>query len=389
MSSSRNFRSVPPPSNLNSRQSYSKFEDVDAKASAARLKFEMSLKSKRAKSFVDDDDYFEHDDDNDVCHQKNTDADEDEDDEVDPLDAFMADLNKSENVSKSKKVSEPALMKMSSKKDSLKGVRQDIEEEDEEESYYKYMESNPNAGVGTLLLDSDDENAGQQTVEYDDDGNPIAPTGKKMIDPLPMVYHSQIEYKPFEKNFYSEHNDIKQLTSSEVNELRRKQGIRVSGLQPPKPCTSFAHFGFDESLMKVIRKLEYTQPTPIQAQALPAALSGRDIIGIAKTGSGKTAAFIWPLLVHILDQPELKMGDGPIGLILAPTRELSQQIYTEAKRFSKPFGIHVVCAYGGGSKYEQSKDLEQGTDILVGTPVWLYQFKFFLFNFLFGLSREE
>ncbi|KAH9396384.1 ATP-dependent RNA helicase ddx42 [Tyrophagus putrescentiae] len=99
--------------------------------------------------------------------------------------------------------------------------------------------------------------------------------------------------------------------------------------------------------MRAIRKLEYTQPTPIQAQ---------------------TAAFIWPLLVHILDQPALAPGDGPIGVILAPTRELSQQIYAEAKRFAKPYGITVVCAYGGGSKYEQSQDLEAGAEIVVATP---------------------
>jgi len=59
---------------------------------------------------------------------------------------------------------------------------------------------------------------------------------------------------------------------------------------------------------------------------VPIALSGRDIIGIAKTGSGKTAAYLWPLLIHIMDQRELEPGDGPIGLICAPTRELSQQV---------------------------------------------------------------
>ena len=61
-------------------------------------------------------------------------------------------------------------------------------------------------------------------------------------------------------------------------------------------------------------------------QGIPIALSGRDIIGIAKTGSGKTAAYLWPLLIHIMDQRELQPGDGPIGLICAPTRELSQQV---------------------------------------------------------------
>jgi CRISPR/Cas system-associated endonuclease/helicase Cas3 len=68
---------------------------------------------------------------------------------------------------------------------------------------------------------------------------------------------------------------------------------------------------------------------------------GRDLIGIAKTGSGKTAAFLWPMLVHIMDQPQLKKGDGPISLIVAPTRELSDQIYQVAKQFAKGYGINV------------------------------------------------
>lgn len=97
-------------------------------------------------------------------------------------------------------------------------------------------------------------------------------------------------------------------------------------------------------------------------------MSGRDLIGIAVTGSGKTAAFLWPLIVHILDQPPLKPGDGIIGLILAPTRELSIQIYNEAKKFAKVYNIQVVCCYGGGNKYEQSKALEVGAEICVATP---------------------
>lgn len=120
--------------------------------------------------------------------------------------------------------------------------------------------------------------------------------------------------------------------------------------------------------MKVIRKSEFTQPTPIQAQGIPAALSGRDVIGIAKTGSGKTAAFLWPLLVHIMDQPELQAGEGPIGLIIAPTRELSQQIYLECKKFGKAYNIHTICAYGGGSMWEQQQACQEGAEIIVATP---------------------
>ena len=80
----------------------------------------------------------------------------------------------------------------------------------------------------------------------------------------------------------------------------------MSRPSPPKPVTSFAHFGFDDVLMKSIRKSEFSQPSSIQAMAIPTLLSGRDVIGIAETGSGKTAAFLWPLLVHVMDQPELR-----------------------------------------------------------------------------------
>lgn len=150
--------------------------------------------------------------------------------------------------------------------------------------------------------------------------------------------------------------------------------------------TSFAHFGFDDALIKAIRKSEYTQPTPIQSQAIPTAMSGRDLIGIAKTGSGKTAAFIWPMLVHIMDQPELRPGDGPIALILAPTRELSLQIYNEAKKFGKVYNINVVCCYGGGSKWEQSKALEQGGEIVVATPGRMIDMVDFNYSFFVHIS---
>uniref|UniRef100_T1IT60 ATP-dependent RNA helicase DDX42 n=1 Tax=Strigamia maritima TaxID=126957 RepID=T1IT60_STRMM len=270
--------------------------------------------------------------------------------EEDPLDAFMAGIEKEVERNSSKK-----------QEKLNKGIRDDIEGEDDEESYYRYMEENPQAGL-LLPEDSGDE------IEYDEDGNPIAPVKSKYIDPLPPIDHSTIQYSDFEKNFYEEHEEIASLGDEEVEKLRQTLGVKVSGADPAKPVSSFAHFGFDDPLIKAIRKSEYTQPSPIQAQGVPVALSGRDIIGIAKTGSGKTAAFIWPMLVHIMDQKPLQPDDGPIGLILAPTRELSQQIYMEAKRFGKVYNIHVVCCYGGGSKWEQSKALQEGAEIVVATP---------------------
>lgn len=289
--SSRNFRNVPPPSNLNHRSSYARADDVYSRQEAAAAA--SSGVKRYASKFNSEDDYFDQDDDGPTARPPpSIDSDEDDEhkkvendseDEEDPLDAFMADLEKSEKkstISSSKKPistgkrplevtkSTPSTSKISSEvEDKKKGVRLDMEEEDDEESYYRFMKENPNAGVGVLPLGSDDEGAdGAVHTEYDDDGNPLPSNAKKLIDPLPMIYHSEISYPPFERNFYTEHEAIKALSGLEVADLRRKMNLRVSGPSPPKPVTSFAHFGFDEELMRAIRKLEYTQPTPIQAQ---------------------------------------------------------------------------------------------------------------------------
>ncbi|KAM7358311.1 ATP-dependent RNA helicase DDX42 [Cochliomyia hominivorax] len=372
------MNAVPPPSSLNHR-GYQKGNSRSTSSSAGTSKYGYStLESisqfSNSQNYLGkrkactEDDYFD-DEDEQVPQQAYIPApgspgyqkssNQDSDSEEDPLDQFMAGIEKQVEKEKVRRESN-AVTNVGASSNQIKGVRGDIDEEDDEESYYRYMEENPQAGLK-------DEGSDVE-IEYDEDGNPIAPPKNKNIDPLPPIYHSDIEYESFEKNFYTPHEDIANLDEEKVRDLRKTLGVKVTGPEPPKPVTSFAHFGFDESLMKAIRKAEYTQPTPIQAQAIPAALGGRDIIGIAKTGSGKTAAFIWPMLVHIMDQRVLKPGDGPIGLILAPTRELSLQIYNEAKKFGKVYNINVVCCYGGGSKWEQSKALEQGAEIVVATP---------------------
>lgn len=376
-SSSRAMNAVPPPSSLNHR-GYQKFASGPSSSRAGTSKHGYSTLESisqftnsqnyigKRKGCGTEDDYFDEEDEQpnppcqpympapgspgDLSRREGSESEEE-----DPLDQFMAGLERQvEREKKSENITAPASCNQS------KGVRGDIDEEDNEESYYRYMEENPQAGLR-------DDNSDVE-IDYDEEGNPIAPPKKKEIDPLPPIYHSQIDYESFEKNFYTPHEDISNLNEEQVRELRKTLGVKVTGPSPPKPVTSFAHFGFGETLMKAIRKAEYTQPTPIQAQSIPAALGGRDIIGIAKTGSGKTAAFIWPMLVHIMDQRELRPGDGPIGLILAPTRELSLQIYNETKKFGKVYNINVVCCYGGGSKWEQSKALEQGSEIVVATP---------------------
>ena len=103
-------------------------------------------------------------------------------------------------------------------------------------------------------------------------------------------------------------------------------------------------------------------------------LSGHDLIALAKTGSGKTYTFVWPMLVHILAQPNMQLGEGPIGLILAPTRELVSQIYLETKKYAKVFNIRVCKVYGGEGKYEMQKGLLEAPEIVVATPGRLIDF---------------
>ena len=103
-------------------------------------------------------------------------------------------------------------------------------------------------------------------------------------------------------------------------------------------------------------------------QAIPAVMSGRDMIGIAKTGSGKTLAFLLPLFRHVLDQPPLEEEDGPIAIIMTPTRELALQIFREAKKFCKPLQLSIACIYGGSGISEQIAELKRGAEIIVCTP---------------------
>ncbi len=97
-------------------------------------------------------------------------------------------------------------------------------------------------------------------------------------------------------------------------------------------------------------------------------MSGRDVIGVAKTGSGKTMAFLLPMFRHIKDQRAVENMEGPIGIIMTPTRELAIQIHSECKRFTKLMGLRVVCAYGGAPIKDHIADMKRGAEIVVCTP---------------------
>ena len=267
------------------------------------------------------------------------------DDEIDPLDAFMAGVDAQIQV-EATKVGQTQLA--------------DIVSDGFNDGDYGAETSRSKGKGGAAGADSDDE------YDYGDDGGAAGAT-KKMVEGLPFFDHSSIAYAPFRRRFY---DNAHELDESAAMDVRKTLEVSVMGQNVPNPVQSLEALGLPAPLMKEIQRAGYTAPTSIQAQALPVALSGRDLIGLAKTGSGKTVTYLWPMIVHILAQPQMKAGDGPIGVILSPTRELAVQIYQECKKFAeKSFSIRTLCIYGGASKWEMQKALkEEAPEIVVATP---------------------
>ncbi|TKS68831.1 putative ATP-dependent RNA helicase DDX5 [Collichthys lucidus] len=182
------------------------------------------------------------------------------------------------------------------------------------------------------------------------------------------------ELPKFQKNFYQEHPDATRRPLQEVEQYRRSKEVTVKGRDCPKPIVKFHEAAFPSYVMDVIGKQNWTEPTPIQSQGWPVALSGKDMVGIAQTGSGKTLAYLLPAIVHIQHQPFLEHGDGPICLVLAPTRELAQQVQQVAAEYGRASRLKSTCIYGGAPKGPQIRDLERGVEICIATPGRLIDF---------------
>ncbi|XP_060619085.1 probable ATP-dependent RNA helicase DDX5 [Anolis sagrei] len=197
-------------------------------------------------------------------------------------------------------------------------------------------------------------------------GNPGEKLTKKKwnLDELPK----------FEKNFYQEHPDVARRPMQEIEQYRGGKEITVKGHNCPKPVMNFYEANFPANVMEVIQRQNFTEPTAIQAQGWPVALSGLDMVGVAQTGSGKTLSYLLPAIVHINHQPFLERGDGPICLVLAPTRELAQQVQQVAAEYGRACRLKSTCIYGGAPKGPQIRDLERGVEICIATPGRLIDF---------------
>ena len=258
-----------------------------------------------------------------------------EEEELDPLDAFMSGLTSAE----------PPKRTTGAKFSKIKQHQPEAIFGDEHDAYI------------TAVGDGDA-----------DDFLAIANKARKKKE-LPPVDHKKVEYEPFRKKFYNEPSDLALMSADEAANLRLElDGIKVRGVDVPKPVQKWSQCGLGVQTLDVIEKLGYESTTSIQAQAIPAIMSGRDVIGVAKTGSGKTIAFLIPMFRHIKDQRPLANMEGPIGLIMTPTRELATQIHKDCKPFLKALNLRAVCAYGGAPIKDQIADLKRGAEIIVCTP---------------------
>jgi len=235
---------------------------------------------------------------------------------------------------------------------------------------------------------------------------------KRTIDPLAKINHDTKNYAPFQKSFWNDDdaNDHDHQPSSRSNSSAKSTTTigktwRTTNIVQCsidiEPILAFDEYGAaattarrrqrqqnhdptnrpkgeeemtDEGLLPpevltYLSKNGYREPTPVQAQAIPVALSGMDLLVTSQTGSGKTLAYIIPLLTHILAQPHIQPSiDGPIALILTPTRELARQVHLLTKKLLHTVGGTAVAVTGGMGTYEMTKELRKGCEVVVSTP---------------------
>ena len=158
-------------------------------------------------------------------------------------------------------------------------------------------------------------------------------------------------------------NVTKDENMERIKEFWLKNDIQVHGKDAPLPLLDMNLYDWPESIRKALESDNFSEPTPIQSQGWPIVLSGRDMVGVAQTGSGKTLCYVLPAFVKIVKEG---VKQGPKCLILAPTRELAQQIQSVIRRYN--FASNV-CLYGGASRLPQMQVLrEKNPQIIIATP---------------------
>lgn len=211
-------------------------------------------------------------------------------------------------------------------------------------------------------------------------GNQMKPRGfqdGEFGQELRQIQWDKTELSPI-VHHYIPHPQVQAQTDAHVQKWRKGHDMAIEGKDCPKPILSFDESPFPPQVIATLKK-KFPAPTPIQSQGWPIALSGRDMVGRAVTGSGKTLGFVLPALEFIRTQQQSQdAGKGhpsrgrsatPYVLVLGPTRELVQQIEQETLLLCKPYGVHVSSVFGGaGNRYQQLNSIRNGPQILIATP---------------------
>mmetsp|Transcript_55333 Transcript_55333/g.135525 ORF Transcript_55333/g.135525 Transcript_55333/m.135525 type:complete len:856 (-) Transcript_55333:281-2848(-) len=282
-----------------------------------------------------------------------------EEEEEDPLDAFMKGVTTEvTKLEKEEKKREVKVVDM----ESIMAMKVDEESEvkrGKNEGLGFRMEEDDN--VPELYSDSDEGEKEFDIKEWLE--------SKNQAKNLRPVDHSKVDYEPFKKAFLRLVPEIANMSEEEIKVYRSSlDGIKVRGKRVPPPIKNWFQCGLNDRTLAVIKKLGWSKPTPIQCQALTVVMSGRDCIGVAKTGSGKTASYLLPCFRHILDQRPPEEKEGPVAVIFTPARELCIQVFLQAKKFLKHLGIRGCAVYGGAPVADQIAELNKLPQLVVCTP---------------------
>ncbi|KAJ4480433.1 P-loop containing nucleoside triphosphate hydrolase protein [Lentinula edodes] len=223
---------------------------------------------------------------------------------------------------------------------------------------------------------------------------------KKLLSDLELA--KGIQYTESLKTSWRPPKYIRDRTEQEHQRIREKYAIIVEGEDIPSPIEHFADMKIPQSILDYLKSQRITAPTPIQLQGIPTAFSGRDLIGIAFTGSGKTLAFCLPLIMLALEEETkvpLVRGEGPVGVILCPSRELANQTYENVLTWTSALAkegryppLNTLLCMGGISMSEQSHTMSKGLHIVVATPgrlIDMLEKKKFTFNNCKYLCMDE
>ena len=178
-------------------------------------------------------------------------------------------------------------------------------------------------------------------------------------------------YRALEKTLHWSKKEVHKMTERDWRIFREDHDLVIKGRRVPKPIRTWEEADLAQFLLRAIEDCNYKTPMEIQYQAIPIGISRRDMIGIAPTGSGKSCAFIVPLIDYLNQQPPLKEHnpeDGPYGVILSPTRELAIQINEEFIKLAKYSRLSSTVVVGGRNAEEQSNVLSRGAELIIGTP---------------------